>query len=102
MSKVILLLPVLSRPRLSELVSPVLPVAQILGPMETTVTPPLSDYLAFPSHERLPFALQTHEDKVVRLPDAPNQGSVLVAPRSIPPILARSTNGSPTISAPRS
>jgi Bacterial regulatory proteins, gntR family len=80
MSKVILLLTVLSRPRLSELVSPVLPVAQILGLMETTVTPPLYDYLAFPSHKRPPFALQTRKGKVVRLPDDLNQGSVLVAP----------------------
>ena len=47
------LLPVLPRPRLPKLVSPVLPVAQVLGPMEITVTPPLYDYLAFPSHERL-------------------------------------------------
>ena len=74
------LLPVLPRPRLPKLVSPVLPVAQVLGPMEITVTPPLYDYLAFPSHERLPFALQTREGKVVRLPDWLILGSVLVAP----------------------
>src|SRR5215212_4551126 len=73
------LLPVLPRPRLPKLVSPVLPVAQVLGPMEITVTPPLYDYLAFPSHERLPFALQTREGKVVRLPDWLILGSVLVA-----------------------
>ena len=48
------LLPVLPRPRLPKLVSPVLPVAQVLGLMETIVTPPLYDYLAFPSHERPP------------------------------------------------
>ncbi|HEV2919221.1 MAG TPA: GntR family transcriptional regulator, partial [Actinomycetota bacterium] len=60
--------------------SPVLPVAQVLGPMEITVTPPLYDYLPFPSHERLPFALHTREGKVVRLPDWLILGSVLVAP----------------------
>jgi len=48
--------------------------------MEITVTPPLYDYLAFPSHERLPFALHTRKGKVVRLPDWLKQGSVLVAP----------------------
>ena len=48
--------------------------------MEITVTPPLYDYLAFPSHERLPFALQTREGKVVRLPDRLIQGSLPVAP----------------------
>jgi GntR family transcriptional regulator len=74
------LLPVLPRPRLPKLVPTVLSVAQVLGSMETTVTPPLYDYLAFPSHERLPFALQTHKGKVVRLPDDLNQGSVHVAP----------------------
>jgi GntR family transcriptional regulator len=74
------LLPVLPRPRLPKLVSPVLPVAQVLGLMETTVTPPLHDYLAFPSHERLPFALQTRKGKVVRLPDWLILGSVLVVP----------------------
>jgi DNA-binding transcriptional regulator YhcF (GntR family) len=74
------LLSVLPRPRLPKLVSPVLPLAQVLGPMEITVTPPLYDYLAFPSHERLPFALQTREGKVVRLPDWLILGSVLVAP----------------------
>ena len=74
------LLPVLPRPRLPKLVSPVLPVAQVLGPMEITVTPPLYDYLAFPSHERLPFALHTRKGKVVRLPDWLILGSVLVAP----------------------
>jgi GntR family transcriptional regulator len=47
--------------------------------MEITMTPPLYDYLAFPSHERLPFALQTREGKVVRLPDWLILGSVLVA-----------------------
>jgi GntR family transcriptional regulator len=74
------LLSVLPRPRLPKLVPTVLSVAQVLGSMETTVTPPLYDYLAFPSHERLPFALQTHKGKVVRLPDDLNQGSVHVAP----------------------
>jgi GntR family transcriptional regulator len=74
------LLPVLPRPRLPKLVPPVLPLAKALGVMETTVTPPLYDYLAFPSHERLPFALQTRKGKVVRLPDDLNQGRVLVAP----------------------
>jgi len=48
--------------------------------MEITVTPPLYDYLAFPSHERLPFALHTREGKVVRLPASLTLGSVLVAP----------------------
>jgi GntR family transcriptional regulator len=74
------LLPLLPRPRLPKLVSPVLPVAQVLGPMEITVTPPLYDYLAFPVHDRLPFALHTRKGKVVRLPDDLNQGRVLVAP----------------------
>ena len=74
------LLSVLPRPRLPKLVSPVLPVDQVLGVMEITVTPPLYDYLAFPSHERLPFALHTREGKVVRLPDWLILGSVLVAP----------------------
>jgi GntR family transcriptional regulator len=74
------LLPVLPRPRLPKLVPPVLPVAKILGMLETIVTPPLYDYLTFPSHERLPFALRTRKGKVVRLPDDLNQGSVLVAP----------------------
>jgi GntR family transcriptional regulator len=78
------LLPVLPRARLPKLVSPVLPVAQVLGAIETrdgaTVTPLVYDYLAFPSHERLPFALRTREGKVVRLCDRLNQGSVPVAP----------------------
>jgi GntR family transcriptional regulator len=74
------LLPVLPRPRLPKLVPPVLPLAQALGVMETTVTPPLYDYLAFPSHKRPPFALRTRKGKVVRLPDDLNQGRVLVAP----------------------
>ena len=39
------LLPVLPWPRLPKLVPPVLPVAQVLGPMEITVTPLLYDYL---------------------------------------------------------
>ena len=42
------LLPVLPRPRLPKLVPPVLPLAEVLGLMEITVTPPLYDYLAFP------------------------------------------------------
>jgi GntR family transcriptional regulator len=48
--------------------------------MKTTVTPPLSDYLALPSQERPPFALRTRKGKVVRLPDWLILGSVLVAP----------------------
>jgi GntR family transcriptional regulator len=74
------LLPVLPRPRLPKLVSPVLPVAQVLRPIEITVTPPLSDYLVLPSNERPPFALRTREGKVVRLPDWLMLGSVLVVP----------------------
>jgi GntR family transcriptional regulator len=74
------LLPVLSWPRLPELVSPVLSVAQVLGAMEIYVTPPLYDYLVFPAHLRLSYALRTREGKVVRLPDRLSQGSVLVAP----------------------
>jgi GntR family transcriptional regulator len=74
------LLPVLPWPRLPELVSPVLSVAQVLGAMEIYVTPPLYDYLVFPAHLRLSYALRTREGKVVRLPDRLSQGSVLVAP----------------------
>jgi hypothetical protein len=62
------LLPVLPRPWLPKLVPSVLPVGQVLRLMEITVTPLLYDYLALPSLERLPFALQTREGKVVRLP----------------------------------
>src|SRR6266487_4316868 len=47
---------------------------------ESTVTPPLYDYLAFPVHQRPPFALRTRKGKVVRLADRLTQGSVLVAP----------------------
>jgi GntR family transcriptional regulator len=64
----------------AKLVSPVLPVAQVLGAMESTMTPQFYDYLVFPTHLRQSYALRTREGKVVRLPDRLNQGSVLVAP----------------------
>ena len=75
-----MLLPVLSGAWLPRLVSAVLSVGQVLDAMQTPVTPPLYDYLALPSHERLTFALHTREGKVVRLPDQLTLGSVPVAP----------------------
>ncbi len=74
-----MLLPVLPWPRLRWVVS-LVPVGHVLDEMESAVTLPFYDYLAFPVHQRPSFALRTHEGKVVRVPDRLIQGSVPVAP----------------------
>jgi GntR family transcriptional regulator len=73
------LLPGLPWARLRWVVS-LVPVGHVLDEMESVVTLPFHDYLAFPVHERPPFALRTREGKVVRVPDQLIQGSVPVAP----------------------
>jgi len=73
------LLPVLPWARLRRVVS-LVSVGYVLDELESAVTPPLYDYLAFPAHERSSFALRTREGKVVRLHDRLTQGSVPVAP----------------------
>jgi hypothetical protein len=73
------LLLVLPRAGLRRLVFP-MPVGQVLNETESSMTPPLYDFLAFPVHERPSFALRTWEGKVVRLLDRLIQGSVSVAP----------------------
>jgi GntR family transcriptional regulator len=73
------LLPVLPWPRLWRVVS-LVPVGHILGELESGVTSPVYDYLAFPAHRRPSFALRTREGKVVRLADRLTQGSMPVVP----------------------